>query len=593
MTNHSEAIGPIDPSDAAGPAAPSDPTGPAAPRDPAVSAGSGNPAGLVGSSEPADPVGPNDLAGPVEPIESTGPIESTSRIESTGLIKSPGPIKSTNPNGAADAGVPDGTVSPGGAIGTGGDTPSGDPFEDPLVTLRTPAELADALPYLLGFKPEESIVLIALHGERGRFGGRVRLGIPERSGDWASVAQQLARCLVGGCERRGARPDGIVAFLCQEPGESESGQQVVQRLRPLAQVLRTACGALDVPVFEVVCISGGRFWTYCCPDTRCCPPEGTPLLRPGTSVLAAAATYMGVQAVATQGEIRARLTPWETAAVAEQERALDAAGLTLLPRILNEEDATAAETLDLARRVMARLAAALPVSGTLEADNRDDELIAHDEAAALILGLQVRTTRDRAAEWMEGDEAPSALRLWRALSRRCVGAYEEHAAAPLSLAGWVAWSLGDVAEGQEALDMALRADCEYTFALLLHHACNEGMDPESVRRCLRRKRDGLGDADAREAFGSPDDEVEPPGAEQVLETGGSTAREGTPRRRRRRLPRSSGSGNSRSSDALRAAGGPGGARGAGGPAGTHASGGPGTGPQNRRRTIRRGARNGR
>ncbi|WP_199782894.1 DUF4192 domain-containing protein, partial [Streptomyces alboniger] len=469
MTNHSEAIGPIDPSDAAGPADPSDPTGPADPSD---------------------------------------------------------PIKSTDPIGAADAGVPDDAASPGGAIDAGGDTPSGDPFEDPLVTLRTPAELADALPYLLGFKPEESIVLIALHGERGRFGGRVRLGIPERSEDWPSVAQQLARCLVGGCERRGDRPDGIVAFLCREPGESESGQQVVQRLRPLAQVLRTACGALDVPVFEVVCISGGRFWTYCCPDTRCCPLEGTPLLRPGTSVLAAAATYMGVQAVATQGEIRARLTPWETAAVTDQERALDAAGLTLLPRILNEEDATAAETLDLARLIMARLAAAPPVSGTLEADNRDDELIAHDEAAALILGLQVRTTRDRAAEWMEGDEAPSALRLWRALSRRCVGAYEEHAAAPLSLAGWVAWSLGDVAEGQEALDMALRADCEYTFALLLHHACNEGMDPESIRRCLRGKREGRDDSDAEEAFGVLDGSSEPPGAEQVLETGASTAQEG-------------------------------------------------------------------
>ena len=35
------------------------------------------------------------------------------------------------------------------------------------VTLRTPAELADALPYLLGYRPEDSIVLVALHdGER-------------------------------------------------------------------------------------------------------------------------------------------------------------------------------------------------------------------------------------------------------------------------------------------------------------------------------------------------------------------------------------------------------------------------------------------
>ncbi|MGA4839168.1 DUF4192 family protein [Streptomyces sp. G45] len=95
-----------------------------------------------------------------------------------------------------------------------------DEAPESVVTLRTPAELADALPYLLGFTPEDSIVLIALHGPRGRFGGRVRIGIPERADDWQSVAKELAQCLVSGCQQREARPDGVVAFLCQEPGGS-------------------------------------------------------------------------------------------------------------------------------------------------------------------------------------------------------------------------------------------------------------------------------------------------------------------------------------------------------------------------------------
>ncbi|MEU5778893.1 DUF4192 domain-containing protein [Streptomyces venezuelae] len=468
-----------------------------------------------------------------------------------------------------------------------------DPFGEPVVTLRTPAELADALPYLLGFRPEESIVLIALHGDRGRFGGRVRLGVPERAEDWPCVAEQLAQCLVGGSERRGERPDGIVAFLCQDPVGAETGQQVVERLRPLAQELRTACGRLDVPVLEVVCIAQSRFWTYCCPDTGCCPPEGVPLLRPGTSVLAAAATYMGVRADATQSEIRGRLTPWETAAATDQERALDAASVALLPRMLRDAEAeaeavaegdaardeklvgvpgkdpgkdpgkacdegqgVASDTLDLARRIMARLEAAPPAPGdTIAADNRDDELIAHDEAAALIFGLQVRTTRDRAAEWMEGTEGPSALRLWRALSRRCVGAYAEYAAAPLALAGWVAWSLGDLAEGQEALDMALGADSRYAFALLLNQACNDDMDPETIRRCLRRKREARDGATVHDAAALQD---------------GATVRDDAapPRRRRRRRPSRTASEASR------------------------APGGPAKGPQNRRQTARRVAKEG-
>ncbi|MFG2785570.1 DUF4192 domain-containing protein [Streptomyces prunicolor] len=362
------------------------------------------------------------------------------------------------------------------------------------VTLRTPAELADALPYLLGYRPEDSIVLVALHDKdgRGRFGGRARLGIPAGADDWASVARQLAHGLVTGSERRGTKPEQMIAYVCQEPAPGESGRQVMERLGPLVQKLRTECGRLDVTVIEALCISDGRFWSYCCATEGCCPVDGSPMGLPGTSVLAAAATYAGLQVRGTLRELRTRLLPWETAAALQQEVALDAAGMDLVPRILDDVSRAdvAQETLDLAQRILRRFAAAPHVSGALHSDFRDDALLAHDEAARLILGFQDRTTRDRAAEWMEGDDAVAALRLWRALARRCVGPYGEHAAAPLTLAGWVAWSTGDDLEAREALAMALGADPDYLFARLLHQACNEGLDPESIRRCLRAERVG-------------------------------------------------------------------------------------------------------
>ncbi|MGW4390842.1 DUF4192 domain-containing protein [Streptomyces sp. NPDC004685] len=357
------------------------------------------------------------------------------------------------------------------------------------IILRNPSELAEALPYLLGFKPEDSIVLVALH--RGRFGGRVRLGIPERPGDWPSVAEEMAKCLIDGCERKDGTPDGIVAFLCRDPKTTETGRQIRERLQPLAQMLRLACGRLDVPVVEALCISDDHFWSYSCPVEECCPPDGTPLAASGTSVTAAAMTYAGIQVRGPLKEMRARLTPWQTAAVAQQEHALDTAAMALVPRILAgvPRAEVADETLDLARRVWSRFGRLPTGDDTLETDLRDDEQLAHDEAARLILGLQDRLTRDHAAEWMEGDEAPLALRLWRALARRCVGPYGEHAAAPLTLAGWVAWSLGDRVEAGEALDMALAADPRYVFARLLMEACSADLDPEPVRRSLRKTRD--------------------------------------------------------------------------------------------------------
>ncbi|MGW0873912.1 DUF4192 domain-containing protein [Streptomyces sp. NPDC002740] len=401
---------------------------------------------------------------------------------------------------------------------------------DHQVTLRTPGELADALPYLLGYRPEDSIVLVALHdrGGRGRFGGRARLGIPANPDDWEAVAQQLAQGLVKGSERRGTRPANMVAYLCQEPGKGETGRQVMERLQPLAHRLRLECGRLDVPVVEALCISDGRFWSYCCGGKGCCPVEGAAMGLPGTSVLAAAATYAGIQVRGTLRELRARLLPLETGAALEQEVALDTAGMALVPRILDEASRAAVgeETLELAGRLVRRLAETPVVPGALVADRRDDELLGFDEAAALILGLQDRVTRDRAAAWMEGDEAAPALRLWRALSRRCVGPYGEHAAAPLTLAGWVAWSSGDELEAREALAMALGADPEYLFARLLHQACNEGLDPESVRRCLRNEREGRGLPTAAETPGEAAATGDSEGSEGPRDTDGTGFRAG-------------------------------------------------------------------
>ncbi|MGI5445918.1 DUF4192 domain-containing protein [Streptomyces sp. CA-243310] len=368
--------------------------------------------------------------------------------------------------------------------------PSGPSIES-RITLRSPAELADALPYMLGFHPTDSLVMVAVHGAGGRFGGRLRVGIPSAPTEWEETARQVAETLVRGSERRGGKPDGIIVFLCQDPRDGESGQRVMTRLRPLAQRLRLACGTLDVPVLEALCLSEGRYWSYVCPDARCCPAEGNPLVMPGTSVMAAAATFAGLQVRGSLKEIEGRLTPLRGAAVREQEAALERAAVALVPKILDgaTREEIGADTIALARTLMRRMTSPPPPAETGPGgDDWDDALLGHDEAAAVIIGLQDREIRDIAAEWMEGEEAGPALRLWRALARRCVGIYAEHAAAPLTLAGWVSWSTGDEPTARIALDLALRADADYRFAQLLHHACNEGIDPEGLRQCLREER---------------------------------------------------------------------------------------------------------
>lgn len=358
------------------------------------------------------------------------------------------------------------------------------------ITLRGPAELADALPYLLGYHPDDSIVLVGVHGVSGRFGGRIRLGIPSLPGEWADVAHQLADCLLSASGAQGARPHASIVYLCQEPRGDEPGRGVMERLRPLARELVAACGARGMPVREALCLSAGRFWSYGCVDQECCAPEGTALDASGASAVAAAATYAGIQVRGSLKELSSRITAVGPPRSVRQERVLDCASAQLLPRLLTPTGRRAVreQTLRLASRLRNRYVAAAGEANASAADAQDDAILADEEAADLIIGLQDRATRDRAAEWMEGEEAQTALRLWRALSRRCVGVYSEHAAAPLSLAGWVAWSCGDEPSARAAFGQALLADADYAFARLLHSACNSGLDPEPLRECLRRQQ---------------------------------------------------------------------------------------------------------
>ncbi|MBA0051975.1 DUF4192 domain-containing protein [Streptomyces sp. AJS327] len=357
------------------------------------------------------------------------------------------------------------------------------------ILVRGPGDLAEALPYLLGFQPDDSLVVIALHGERGRFGGRVRLGIPKDPAEWSAVAAEVALCLEVNATAPGEKPDGAVLFLCQDPRPGEDGADVMQRLRPLAQLLRTACGERDTPVYEALCLSAGRFWSYCCPDPERCPTEGGRLSPPGTSAMA-----LAFDDPATPRSLRVmerRLSPLTSSLAEEQRRALDTAVAELVPQMLGAEGPRELreKTRELVAGVVTRFRRECDAPATqAAADARDDALLSHEEAATLIIGLQDRKARDQAAEWGDDRDAEPALRVWRALARRCVDPYAAQAAAPLTLAGWVAWASGDEAAARVALGRALRVDPEYLFARLLHQACNEGLDPERVRHCLREER---------------------------------------------------------------------------------------------------------
>lgn len=365
---------------------------------------------------------------------------------------------------------------------------------DMKIVLRGPDELVDALPFLMGYHPDDSVVLLALHGEQGRFGGRLRVGLPEDPQDpeeWPQLAKQLADCLVTGSLQRGGRPSSIVVFLCRDPRAGERSSEVMERLRPFAQQIRIACGELDVPVIEALCVSGaaGGRTAGPSPAARCTPDGGVPLAEPGGSAIAAVAAYNGIRMPLSLRDLESRLRPVESRD-AEYETALDLACARLVPRMLDRSASASVteRTVELAGIALEAFGSAAPVTDPVRADRRDDALLVHGDAAEMILGLQDREARDRVAEWADPARADAAIRLWRALARRCTGPYAEHAAALLALTGWVAWCSDDEAQARVALCRALDLEPHCTFARLLQHAVSQGLDPEVVRRSLQSTR---------------------------------------------------------------------------------------------------------
>ncbi|MFI6848009.1 DUF4192 domain-containing protein [Kitasatospora sp. NBC_00085] len=356
--------------------------------------------------------------------------------------------------------------------------PFGHPSGARPVTMRGPADMAELLPYLLGFFPDDSIVAVGLQGPELHQGGVVRLDIPESPAQWPAAAAETATLLVGLSEQRDRRPAQVLLYLCQDP-RTEDGPPVLDGLRPLAAELRAAFESRGVPVKESLCVSAGRWWSFLCRRDGCCDPAGHPVRHaPAPGAVAVAATLAGLAPRGSRKAIVAGLAPIGPPGAGSQRLALARAeggeGAGRGPALSPERGA---ELLD---RAVAEF-----MAGAHELDER--------RTAELLIALRDRRTRDRAAEYARPAELAPAQRLWRFLAVRCVPPYTGYAPPPLTLLAWVSWVAGDTATARVVLAHALRLDPSYRLAQLLYESLNGGLSPTSLLAradAERRRRTG-------------------------------------------------------------------------------------------------------
>ncbi|MFF9646860.1 DUF4192 domain-containing protein [Kitasatospora aureofaciens] len=336
------------------------------------------------------------------------------------------------------------------------------------VVMRGPADMAELLPYFLGFYPDDSIVAVGLQGPDLHQGGVIRADLPVSPAEWPAAAEETAALLVALSERHGGRPLQVLLYLCQDPVTAHAPPPV-ERLRPLADDLRAAFGRRGVAVKESLCVSDDRWWSFLCRREGCCDPAGYPVRRgPDPGPAAAAATVAGLVPRGSRKAIVGALAPLGPPEDAPQRESLVRAE-SLAAGVSREQG------IELLEQAFAEFAA-----GARELDE--------ERTARLLFALRDRLIRDRGVEYVRPAELAPAERLWRFLARRAVPPYEVCAVAPLTLLAWASWVAGDTATARVVLAHVLRLAPDYLLAELLYESMNDGMTPGALLAAVEAQR---------------------------------------------------------------------------------------------------------
>jgi hypothetical protein len=326
----------------------------------------------------------------------------------------------------------------GATVGVGGGVGGGriDGMTANTLRLRSPADVIAAIPYLVGFHPRDSVVILGFGGSGDAYAVRLDL----------TAAGVLIEHVSGLVARRGS-PHVVVAGY-------GSGEQVT----PVVDRVRRALARHGVEPRDVLRVEDRRFWSYLCSEPGCCPVEGLPV---GEGPVAADAVAAGLSALPDRADLVRSVEP---VGGARMRRATERAERRLAGWA--DEDAAgrmAAEGVRLVQMILRRAAAGPPPS---------DEEVAW--LGVLMVSLRVR---DEAWVRMREGEIDTHIRLWRDVLRRV---REPYAPAPACLLAFAAWRAGDGALANIALDRALAADPRYSMARLLRELFISGLPPSAV-----------------------------------------------------------------------------------------------------------------
>jgi hypothetical protein len=315
----------------------------------------------------------------------------------------------------------------------------------PTMSLRSPADMIAAIPYLLGFHPTESMVVVGMRDNRIEFAARGDLDAPAGSVDYYTsvVLRQDVEA---------------VAVLGYGPADLVDGP------------VRETSAALErhgLTLVEALRVAPDRYWSYLCGNPECCPPDGVPY-DVTSSDIAAAATLSGQVALPDRQALVRQIEPVGFLARESMRQATERADakLTELLGAATPGDVLGSRAMRYAGTAAVRAAVAR---------HREGGQLTDDEVAWLTVLLVHLPVRDYA--WEHTGHEDWYVDLWADVVRR---AEEDVVAGPASLLAYAAWRSGQGALAHAGIDRALAVDPAYPMALLMRDVLQRAIPPSTL-----------------------------------------------------------------------------------------------------------------
>jgi hypothetical protein len=318
-----------------------------------------------------------------------------------------------------------------------------------VYTAHDVADLFNLLPTALGFVPSESICAIATSGPRRRLGFRMRVDLPTSP----EHAAQTGRFVAGHLRNHDADGAIVLVVSTRTSAAAEAARAVERNLGHLEPVV-------------VAWSDGSRYWTTDPGDD----PEGTPMELSPHHPAVVSAVLAGQEVLPDRATLERRWAPHD-----------DEARAWLAAQARSVERQVALEALCLPPSA----AGARGLAEVLAVAERDGDAGTPDAGVVLRAAVWLTHGQVRDRVWSRHDRrsAEPVVAGWRDLARRAPGAY---AAVPYTVAGYLAYLVGDGAQASIGLGHALEADPGYEMARDLLAALTGGLHPDDLHRLVGR-----------------------------------------------------------------------------------------------------------